>query len=151
MGMSLGFYVVVVWCFPDFPFYCHQSNYNVSSGGSWLSWWWIANFMAIHPVTVKNVNLIAARDRTHHTGSMDVCMKYHGNPSCSCWESSVWTKVGDQPTDTLTYPSLGPRRKHSQRYNTHHLAMLAAFLGLFLHVVKSLVTVRERSWSGLNM
>lgn len=37
-------------------------------------------------------------------GHMNVCSKYHGNPSSSCWEISVWTKVAqpdDRPVSTI--------------------------------------------------
>ncbi len=30
--------------------------------------------------------------------------KFHGNPSKSCWNISVWTKVVDQPTDRHYHP-----------------------------------------------
>ncbi len=42
---------------------------------------------------------------------MNVCTKFHGNPSNSCWDISVWDKVMDRLKDGLTLPSLEPRHK----------------------------------------
>lgn len=29
---------------------------------------------------------------------MDVCTKFHGHPSCICWDISVWNKMNEQQT-----------------------------------------------------
>ncbi len=43
--------------------------------------------------------------RIHLLGTMYVGTEFHGNPSNSCWDISVWTKVVDRPTNWCCHPS----------------------------------------------
>ncbi len=66
----------------------------------------VQSLVPIHQVLVEI--FITLTWRIHAVGNMNVCRKFHDNPSSTCEDISFWTKVLARPAHTLTLPRAMP-------------------------------------------
>ncbi len=106
-----------------------------------------ANLMAIHPTVVKTFHSnsrmstslwheeksVDRLSRIHYLGTMNICTRFYRNPSNSCWDISVWTKVVDRPTDQHWHP-WGHGLKQSRLHFNFYMEDGTEFLSYILPV-----------------